>query len=417
MKKPIVIALMSLLALLGFAEPGTVNLVYTNAAINELDGTAYYSFDVQAWIDGGSDVLADGMIYVKYPVSVFGDVVSLNGKVTLEKTGVLAVEDPSYGTALYQIVNVTDTRADVFAITFEAILAGSPSYKPYYDAVSSDAENPSNLFHIVLEVAASGNGNVEFPSDIPDRDDLFWDFERETFSGGLDISQATEPVEVVLPGDPAEPGSEGYVELLSFTASLKKTDVTLKWTTLKELDNVGFIILRSVNNGDYVPIASYENSPALAGELNSTRRTRYSYVDEGISAGVYSYQLQSVDIYGNVSSYGPVAVGSASTGDHDLPPGQGKKKVMIGEDFALEAAYPNPFNPRFVVPFTLISAQEIRIALYDVSGKMVRDIAEGTYKAGYYELNVDSHDLGSGVYLLVTRIGSEVSTQRMTLLK
>jgi len=417
MKKTVVTVLMSLLALLGFAEPGTVNLIYTNAALNEVDGTVYYSFDVQAWIDGGSDVFADGMIYVQYPVSVFGDVVAINGKLNVEKTGVLALEDPSYGMDLYQIVNVTDNRADVFAVTFEALFAGSATYKHYYEAVSSDAENPSDLFHIVLEVSASGNGNVGFPSNIPDLDNLFWDFERETFSGGLDISQANAAVEVVLPGDPVEPGPEGYVELQSFTASLKKSDVTLNWVTLNESDNAGFVILRSVNGGDYVQIASYENNPALVGKLNSTKRTRYYYVDEGISAGVYSYQLQSVDVYGNVSTYESVSVGSASAGDNDVPPGKGKKSIMIGGDFTLEAAYPNPFNPRFVVPFALISAQDVRIVLYDVSGKMVRDIAGGSYGAGYYELNVDSHDLGSGVYLLVTRIGSEVSTQRMTLLK
>ncbi|MDD4961704.1 MAG: hypothetical protein PHX07_05655, partial [Candidatus Marinimicrobia bacterium] len=125
MKKTVVTVLMSLLALLGFAEPGTVNLIYTNAALNEVDGTVYYSFDVQAWIDGGSDVFADGMIYVQYPVSVFGDVVAINGKLNVEKTGVLALEDPSYGMDLYQIVNVTDNRADVFAVTFEALFAGS----------------------------------------------------------------------------------------------------------------------------------------------------------------------------------------------------------------------------------------------------------------------------------------------------
>ncbi|MDD3965951.1 MAG: T9SS type A sorting domain-containing protein [Candidatus Marinimicrobia bacterium] len=416
MKKAIAIVVMSLLAVFGFAEPGTVHLIFANAALNEVNGTVQYSFDVQAWIDGGSDVFADGMVYVKYPVSVFGDVVAMNGKLSVEKRGVLALEDTSSGMALYQIVNVTDTRADVFALTFEAILAGSSSYKPYYEAVSSDAENPSDLFHIVLEAAASGNGNVEFPSDIPGLDELFWDFERETFSGGLDIGQAIEAVEIVLPGDPVEPGPEGYVELLSFTASLKKSDVTLNWVTLSELDNAGFVILRSVDGGDYVQIASYEDNPALLGKLNSTKRSRYSYVDKGISAGVYSYQLQSVDIYGNISTYESVSVNSASS-DKKLPPGQNKKKLIIGEDFALEAAYPNPFNPRFVVPFELISAQDVRIALYDMRGKMVREIADGSYGAGYYELNVDSHDLGSGIYLLVTRIGSEISTQRMTLLK
>lgn len=413
----LVTMMLCLLAVFALAEDGTVHLLYSNGAVSENEGTLYYEFDVQAWISEGSDVLSDGMVYVKYPVTVFGNMLAYNEKVTVEKTGVLALTEPVYGMDLYYIVNTNDTYADVFAVTFSATFAGAASYKEYHEAISTDPGNPSDLLHIVMEVAENGSGTVFFPGNIPGLDELYWDYEYETFSGGLDISAAMEDVNILATDDPIEPTPEGYVELQSFTASIKKSDVNLNWITLSEKDNAGFVIKRSQNGSDYVIIASYTTNSALEGQLDATKRTRYSYTDKGIASGVtYSYMLESVDIYGNVSAYNSVSVGSEAA-EEISNPGKGRKKVMIAEDYSVEAAYPNPFNPRFIVPFELNSTQQINVTLYDITGKVVREVAAGSYQAGYYELEVESSDLGSGTYLLATRIGSELSVQRMTLLK
>lgn len=419
MKKMLVTMMLGLLAVFALAEEGTVHLLYSNGSVTENEGTLYYEFDVQAWMSDGSDVVSDGMVYVKYPTNIFGDVAVMDGKVNVEKTGILALKDPEYGMDLYSIVNVTDTYADVFAITFTASMGGIASYKAYYEAVSTDPDNPSDLLHVVVEAAAEGNGEVSFPDYIPGLNELYWDYEYETFDGGLDIAAAVEAVviDAAEPEEPVEPEPAGYVELQSFTASLKKTDVSLNWTTITEQDNAGFVIKRSQNGGDFVIIASYTTNSALEGQLDATKRTRYSYTDKGVASGVtYSYMLESVDIYGNVSAYDPISVGSEAA-EEVINPGKGRTKVMIAEDYSVEAAYPNPFNPRFIVPFELKSTQQINVTLYDMTGKAVREIATGSYQAGYYELEVESSDLGSGIYLLATRIGSELSVQRMTLLK
>jgi hypothetical protein len=419
MKRIVVLLLLSLLVVSVYAEPGTIHLVFTNGIVTENEGRTEFAFDVQAWMSEGSDVLSDGMVYVEYPTDIFGDVAAMNGKVNVEKTGILALKDPEYGMDLYSIVNVTDTYADVFAITFTASMGGIASYKPYYEAVSTDPDNPSDLLRVVVEAAAEGTGEVSFPDYISGLDELYWDYEYETFDGGLDIAAAVEAVVIGAgdePEEPEEPEPAGYVELQSFTASLKKSDVNLNWTTITEQNNAGFVIKRSENGGDYVVIASYETDASLEGQLDATKRTRYAYTDKGVSSGTtYTYMLESVDIAGNVTAYDPVTV-TSEIAENTRPP-KGRKKIMIGEDFALETAFPNPFNPRFVVPFELNTSRVVDIRLFDMSGKLVREIAAGSYAAGTYEIEVDCDNLGSGIYLLVSRIGSQVSTQRMSLLK
>ncbi|MBW6458390.1 MAG: hypothetical protein K0B52_04425, partial [FCB group bacterium] len=313
MKKTIIFLLSMIMVVTAFGAAGTINLVFTNENTEYVDDKAYYSFDVQAWISEGSEVLGDGMVYIQYPVNVFSDMLVLEQKVTVNKTGILAESIPDYNIDLYEIVNVTDTKLDVFAVTFSSMFDySSPSMKAYYSVLSNDAANPSDLFHIVIEAVAEGSGNISFADNIPGMNELFFNYEWETFSGGLDISAAIAPVEVLFDTEPVdpdpepdpEPQPEGYVELASLTADLKKSDVNIKWATSSETDNAGFVIKRSVNGGEYSVIAGYESNSALVGQGTTTKRTRYSYTDKNVASGtVYSYILESVDIYGNAFAF------------------------------------------------------------------------------------------------------------------
>ena len=425
MKKTIIFLLSMIMAVTVFGAAGTINLVFTNENTEYVDDKAYFSFDVQAWLSEGSEVLGDGMVYVQYPVDIFSDMLVLEEKVTVNKTGILAESYPGYDIDLYEIVNIIDTRLDVFTITFSSLFDySSPGMKAYYPVLSNDASNPSDLFHIVIEAVAEGSGNMTFADNIPGMNELFFNYEWETFSGGLDVSAAIAAVEVSFDTEPVDPDPEpdpeplpeGYVELASLTADLKRSDVNIKWATSSETDNAGFVIKRSMNGGEYSVIASYETNSALEGQYTTTKRTRYSYTDKNVASGaVYSYILESVDIYGNAFAFDPVSVGSAVAEEESVP--RGRKKVMITENFSLEASYPNPFNPQFVVPFSLSSEQYVDIKLYSMSGKLVKNIASGNYQAGNYSLNVHSDHLGSGVYLLITNVNGQQSTQKMLLVK
>ncbi len=86
--------------------------------------------------------------------------------------------------------------------------------------------------------------------------------------------------------------------------------------------------------------------------------------------------------------------------------------------FKLEQNYPNPFNPSTVIKFDLKSTADIKIAVYDVTGKEVTVLADKEYKTGTYEVTFNSSNYSSGVYFYsLYADGKLFDTKRMVLIK
>ncbi|MFA5706590.1 MAG: T9SS type A sorting domain-containing protein [Candidatus Neomarinimicrobiota bacterium] len=206
-------------------------------------------------------------------------------------------------------------------------------------------------------------------------------------------------------GDPALP-----VTLESFIANYHQGAVELEWSTASETQNAGFILKRAlVNEGEtleYEVITSYLDNDDLTGAGTTTERHVYTYSDRAVRPGAaYSYILEDVDYSGNIVQHDPVRV--------VIP----ENVLAATEDFRLQPAYPNPFNPSFTVPFELHRAMDVRIAMYDLSGRQVRSIVSSRMDAGSYDLRVDASDLRSGIYFVRSIIGDQVNTQKMLLVK
>jgi hypothetical protein len=83
---------------------------------------------------------------------------------------------------------------------------------------------------------------------------------------------------------------------------------------------------------------------------------------------------------------------------------------------------PNPLNPAADIAFTLASAGNVRIALYDVHGRLVRTILDGRRTAGDHAipwdgLGQDGQRTASGVYYMKIQAGQEFDVERVTVLK
>jgi len=398
MKKILLILLvLSIAASPIYAALGTINVVYTNGQIVEDTLSTYFEFDIQAYVSEGNEVLGAGMAYIEYPTSIFGDLMINNSFVAVTKIGILAGTLPDVAIYLYDIIE-NDTYADVFAITFDSPLTGQADLKQYYSELSSNPLAPSDLLHVEMEVANYGVGNVLFPAYIPGIDNVYYNFENENFSGGVDISATN--VEVNYP-DP-DPDPVGSVDFKKLDVKWKKGKIEIKWSTNNEIDIEGYIIKRSSNDEMAVEIASYISNPSLEanntnGNKKNNRNNRYYYYDSDVLNGIeYTYTIEAIDIEGNVLECD-------------------SKEVKVTSH--VKKCHPNPFNPSFIVPLELLSNQEINIKLYDMSGRVVRNVAYGSYNAGFYEMRVDCGDLSSGVYILNSIIEGELSSQKMLLVK
>ncbi|MEA2078239.1 MAG: T9SS type A sorting domain-containing protein [Candidatus Marinimicrobia bacterium] len=408
MKKTLILLMTMFVGLMAATTSGVVHFVYENGVVTTSGDDTFYEFDIQAYVTGttNSDDLLFGSanVYVEYDTGLFGNTISGTSSLEFEKIGLLATEIAP-GFAAYNVYDSQNTFPDVFALTFEA---GFPDYPSYYQQISNDSENPSDLFHIKMKAIASGSGEVSFPyARINDAGAQFWTLANLQYTGPADFSESVEPVYIEGPVT-----GETYtsIELDYFEVASKGGKVRLRWRTQSETENLGFIVKRALVLGEYFgafeEIDSYHTNDGLLGAGTTSKKTDYMYWDKEVRPGItYAYVLQDIDESGHIRECEPVIVHIKES------------KVISTDKYTFSSSYPNPFNPAFVVPFELYKSTAVDIKLYDISGRMVKIVADKEFSAGTYKLVVDGYDLSSGVYLLKIQVDNIVNTQKMLLVK
>jgi len=89
---------------------------------------------------------------------------------------------------------------------------------------------------------------------------------------------------------------------------------------------------------------------------------------------------------------------------------------------SLAQNYPNPFNPQTTIAFSIAQRTDVRLAIYDVNGALVRTLANESRAPGAYRLTWDGRNdngasVASGVYFYRLTAGSFTQTKKMVLLK
>ena len=89
--------------------------------------------------------------------------------------------------------------------------------------------------------------------------------------------------------------------------------------------------------------------------------------------------------------------------------------------------YPNPFNPETWIPFQLSQDAEVRLTIYDVTGKTVMKMELGYLTAGSYSQTERAiywdgktekgEDVSPGTYFYQIQAGSYTETRKMAILK
>lgn len=94
----------------------------------------------------------------------------------------------------------------------------------------------------------------------------------------------------------------------------------------------------------------------------------------------------------------------------------GRSEIHPGE-YTLYPNFPDPFNPETTLSFSLPRDGEVRLVVFDISGKEVMTVTEGEFSAGKHAIRFDASALPSGLYFCRMVSGPFVSTEKMMLLR
>ncbi len=184
------------------------------------------------------------------------------------------------------------------------------------------------------------------------------------------------------------------VELTSFTANTNGDDVTLNWTTATEINNHGFEIQRKMQNGEFGSVGFVE------GNGTTTETQNYSFIDENLLPGNYSYRLKQVDFDGT-SELSDVI----------------ETEVSTPLDYSLSQNYPNPFNPTTTISYSIPNDGHVTLKVYDVLGNEVASLVDEQKQTGKFDVQFNASSLSSGVYYYQLKAGEFTSTKKLVLMK
>lgn len=158
----------------------------------------------------------------------------------------------------------------------------------------------------------------------------------------------------------------------------------------------------------------------------------------GVNGGVYSElpSLTQLDANGNVAPTVDFRAVYATTLINWMGMDPGDVSFLLGESYPLVdfvaagigtsssgevpaaatllSNYPNPFSGTTTVSFSLSRAERTRVAVFDVRGRHVLDVAAGQMGPGRHALPFDGSSLPVGAYILRLETETESTTHLMT---
>jgi len=199
------------------------------------------------------------------------------------------------------------------------------------------------------------------------------------------------------------------VELRYFTAWSDEPGVTLYWEVACDEPIYGFNLYRRLaNEGSEqknlpTPLKSNVQPADVWLKVNDQvidGENPYSYLDGQVEEGIaYEYKLEVV------LSAGPKPLGNTEV------------VTTTPQSFALMQNYPNPWSDKTMVTFTLPTDDEVSLQLFDITGRLVKEVASGYYQSGEHQVTLDSYQLESGIYILRLANEEQSAFRKVVLVK
>ena len=209
-------------------------------------------------------------------------------------------------------------------------------------------------------------------------------------------------------------------------ASLSDSDVTITKVTSDEPKDVkGGGDGNTKNDIDFVDCQTVNLRAERQGGGNGRVYTVYMTVSDGngntgeATAQIHVPHDKSATAVDDGESYDLTCGGSSKLA---LNPADIKPQATIPDGYTLEQNYPNPFNPTTEINFAIPEAGEVELAIYNLSGQLVRTLVSGQFPTGVHRVTWNATDdngirVASGMYLYVLKAGQYMDKKKLLLMK
>ena len=255
--------------------------------------------------------------------------------------------------------------------------------------VTWTAGQPYLLLTVPVNQTGVGTGSFELAQStfLPGQGEE-WYIEIGGFERTNPVFNPGITVEVLLP-----------VELSSFSATLNGNNINLHWQTKTEINNYGFEIERKIGSKE-LRSENWEKIGFIQGSGNSNSQKDYMFADKNpIGGSRFIYRLKQIDNTGSFEYSNQVEI------------------EIIPDKFELFQNYPNPFNPETIIKFAAPRAGKIILSVYNVLGEKVKDLADGFFEPGIYNVLFDGKEFSSGLYIYRIQTENFIQVKKMQLIR
>ena len=170
-----------------------------------------------------------------------------------------------------------------------------------------------------------------------------------------------------------------------------------------QLSNSGETISLLGGNGDTLVSLTYDDN--------------FPWPNSADGSG-YSIVLQNENMHADTddpSSWIASAQIHGTPGSSDLT-GVSEEEVLP-LSFYVSQNYPNPFNQSTRISYYLNNVENIEIEIFNALGQQVRSIERNPCTQGWHQLEIDTHNLASGIYFYRVTAGKIHVAKKMILIK
>ncbi len=100
----------------------------------------------------------------------------------------------------------------------------------------------------------------------------------------------------------------------------------------------------------------------------------------------------------------------------------GNLSKPVALNYQLHTSFPNPFNSLTTIPYSTPEPGKVRLQVYDLQGRLVKDLIDQTQDQGLYQATWDGANnqgqkAATGIYFVKIRINNFSATHKIMLIK